>query len=210
MCQVCRALEPIPLKTTENKNPLVGALKQHMWECPVKVTIEAIAPTIIVHNPSTKAYLPQLEQLASKPRLVCVWHPGDRMLNAQRERLKQSWRPLAKLLRNAICQPSATVMSDDVRFIGQIDELPPGRPGQFIVIYERKLDECYGYSLANTRDKAERIFQEFRNRPDVKRDPIRRGPNVGRPAPIAWIGERDGEEWVPMKETEGAHWEFDD
>lgn len=199
-------LNVFPLKTTENDPPLVGALKQHMWGSLVMPTIEAIAPTIIVYHRLSNAYLCQLKQLKSVHRIVRVQHPAAR----NPSELKKNWRRLARLLPNAMCQPSASVMSGDVQFIGPGDRLPPGRPGQFIVIYERKLDECYGYSLADTPDEAERIFREFQYRPDVKRDPIRRGPNVGRPAPIVWINKWDGEEWVTIKETEGAQQEFYD
>jgi len=94
-------LNLFPFKTAGNKKPLVGyggsssSLKVHMWECFVRPTIEALAPSFIVRYPDSDPYLPQLEQLKSKPRIVRVWHPSDYNLSAQREKLAMSWLPLA-------------------------------------------------------------------------------------------------------------------
>ena len=94
-------LNLFPFKTAGNKKPLPGygdsstSLKVHMWECLVRPTIEALAPSFIVRYPESDSYLPRLEQLKSKPRIVRVWHPSDRNLSTQRERLAKSWLPLA-------------------------------------------------------------------------------------------------------------------
>lgn len=94
-------LNLFPFKTAGNKKPLAGyggstsSLKVHMWECLVKPTIEALNPRFIVRYPDSDQYLPQLEQLKSKPRLVRVWHPSDYNLSAQRNKLANSWLPLA-------------------------------------------------------------------------------------------------------------------
>lgn len=93
-------LNLFPFKTKDNKPPLSGyggsnSLKTHMWECLVKPTIESLAPRVIVRYPSSDKYAPQLEQLRSSPCIVRVWHPSDRNLTARRERLADSWVPLA-------------------------------------------------------------------------------------------------------------------
>jgi hypothetical protein len=99
--QAVALLNLFPFKTVSNKKPLSGyggstsSLKAHMWECLVKPTIEALDPRFIVRYPDSDQYLPQLEQLKSKPRLVRVWHPSDYSLSAQRNKLANSWSPLA-------------------------------------------------------------------------------------------------------------------
>lgn len=95
-------LNLFPFKTTDNKKPLAGygdsktSLKGHMWECFVRPTIEALTPNFIVRYPDSDQYCRQLKQLKSKPRIIRVWHPSDRNLSAQREKLEKSWLQLVE------------------------------------------------------------------------------------------------------------------